>query len=37
VERDIEKLPEETLVTLVEALGAGRLALIPPQRPCRWD
>jgi hypothetical protein len=25
VERDMEKLPEETRVALVEALGAGRL------------
>jgi DNA-binding MarR family transcriptional regulator len=37
VERDIEKLPAETLVALAEALGAGRLALIPPPRPWWWD
>ncbi len=35
VEHDIEKLPAETRVALLEALGAGRLALIPPPRP--WD
>lgn len=33
VERDIQKLPAGTRFALVEALGAGRLALIPPPRP----
>ena len=37
VERDIEKLPAGTRFALVEALGAGRLALIPPPRPWWWD
>lgn len=37
VERDVEKLPDRTRVALVEALGAGRLALIPPPRPWWWD
>jgi DNA-binding MarR family transcriptional regulator len=37
VERDMEKLPAETRLALVEALGAGRLALIPPPRPWWWD
>jgi DNA-binding MarR family transcriptional regulator len=32
VERDIEKLPAHTRIVLVDALGAGRIALIPP--PC---
>lgn len=37
VERDVEKLPEQTRIALGEALGAGRLALIPPPRPWWWD
>jgi DNA-binding MarR family transcriptional regulator len=37
VERDVEKLPEQTRIALVEALGAGRLTLVPPPRPWWWD
>ena len=37
VERDIEKLPAQTLMALIDALGAGRIALIPPPRPWWWD
>ncbi len=37
VERDIEKLPAQTLIALIDALGAGRIALIPPPRPWWWD
>lgn len=37
VERDIETLPAGTRVALMEALGAGRLALIPPPHPWWWD
>jgi len=37
VERAVEKLPEETRIALAEALGAGKLALIPPTRPWWWE